>query len=80
MLKLGSVRWRGKCPRHPGYDPYIDGRGAIRGNCEKCTILAEIHEAHQQMMTMMRGFTPPQTRRRVPEQQTTTQINLFEGL
>ena len=37
MLKIGTVRWRGKCPRHPRFDPYMDGRAAIRGGCEKCT-------------------------------------------
>lgn len=81
MLKLGSIRWRGRCSRHPRFDPYLDGRGAIRGNCEKCTTLADIHDAHQRMLAMMRGFTPPQIRRRAPvEQPVDLQINLFDGL
>lgn len=76
MLKLGSVRWRGKCPRHPRYDPYKDGREAITGNCEKCTILADIHEAHRRMMSMMRGFAPSQPRRRA--EPVSKQISLFD--
>lgn len=80
MLKLGSIRWRGKCSRHPGFDPYTDGRGAIRGNCEKCAILADIHEAHQRMLGLMRGFAPPEARRRVKEAAPDLQISLFDGL
>ena len=59
MLKLGVVRWRGKCSRHPKFDPYADGQGAIRGACPKCTALFEIHEHHQKMMALMRNFNPP---------------------
>ena len=80
MLKLGSIRWRGKCPRHPGFDPYTDGRGAIRGNCEKCAILADIHEAHQRMLTMMRGFAPTKTRRHIQDEARDLQTSLFDGL
>jgi hypothetical protein len=64
MLKIGSIRWRGKCPRHPSFDPYADGRGAIKGACAKCTALVEIHESHQKMVALMRSFAPPQTVRK----------------
>lgn len=68
MLKIGSVKWRGKCPRHPRFDPYLDGRTAIRGNCEKCVALCDIYSHHVQMLALMRGFTPPQApKRRVPK-------------
>jgi hypothetical protein len=68
VLKIGSVRWRGKCPRHPRFDPYLDGRGAIRGGCEKCTALADIYALHVQMLGLMRGFAPPpKTVRRAPK-------------
>jgi hypothetical protein len=59
MLKIGSVRWRGKCPRHPGFDPHGEGRGVIRGGCAKCAALLEIEECHQRMLSLMRGFAPP---------------------
>jgi len=60
MLKIGSVKWRGKCPRHPRFDPYLDGRNAIRGGCEKCAALCDIHARHVEMLALMRGFAPPQ--------------------
>jgi hypothetical protein len=76
MLKVGSVRWRGKCPRHPRFDPGLDGRGAIRGGCERCSLLAEIHEHHSRMLAMMRQFAPPRVRPRRP-QMPDAQANLF---
>ena len=77
MLKIGSVRWRGKCPRHPRFDPYMDGRGAIRGGCEKCTALVDIHNHHVQMLSLMRGFSPPQKVRRKFEKMPDLQASLF---
>jgi hypothetical protein len=77
MLKIGIVRWRGKCPRHPRFDPYLDGRGAIRGNCEKCTALCDIYTYHVQMLALMRGFSPPQGPRRRPEKAPDLQESLF---
>jgi hypothetical protein len=54
MLRLGTVRFRAKCPRHPRYNPAIDGEGAIKGGCPKCQLLLEIFYAHRQMVTLMR--------------------------
>ncbi len=58
MLKIGSVKWRGKCSKHPGYDPADGGIGAIKGNCEKCNALAEIYDHHTKIMRLIRGFQP----------------------
>jgi len=80
MLKIGSVRWRGKCPRHPRYDPYLDGRAAIRGGCEKCTALADIHQIHMQMIALMRTFAPPQKPKRTLATDADLQTNLFGDL
>jgi hypothetical protein len=55
----------------------MDGRGAIRGGCEKCTALAEIHIHHVQMLSLMRGFSPPQKSRRRPEKTVDLQASLF---
>jgi hypothetical protein len=77
MLKIGSVRWRGKCPRHPRFDPYMDGRGAIRGNCEKCTALADIHNHHIQMLALMRVFAPAPRVARRPAAAPDLQASLF---
>ena len=58
MLKIGVVRWRGKCSRHPSFDPYSDGLGGVKGGCARCLALVEIHQCHQKMMGLMRGFAP----------------------
>ena len=67
MLKIGSIRWRGKCSKHPGYDPYLDGPGAVRGGCERCALLIDIHSRHTEMLTLMKRFAPPAPpKRRAP--------------
>jgi hypothetical protein len=54
MLRLGTVRFRAKCQRHPRYNPALEGEGAIKGGCPKCQLLLEIFHAHRQMVTLMR--------------------------
>jgi hypothetical protein len=77
MLRIGNVRWRGKCPRHPRFDPYIDGRAGITGACEKCTALADIYNHHVQMLALMRGFAPAQRAKRKVDRIAELQSNLF---
>ena len=77
MLKIGSVRWRGKCSRHPAFDPYEDGRGAVKAGCPKCESLAEIHECHQRMLKLMRGFTPQQSKKKPEPEFADLQESLF---
>ncbi len=76
MLKLGSIRWRGKCSKHPGYDPYLDGRGAIRGGCERCGLLADIQTRHTEMLALMKRFAPAVPKRRA-EPHNNRQTSLF---
>lgn len=68
MLKIGVVRWRGKCSRHPMFDPFADGPGAIKAGCERCTALLEIHASHQRMLMLMRGFAPPVSKKSAAQQ------------
>jgi hypothetical protein len=77
MLKIGSVRWRGKCSKHPGYDPYIDGPGAIKGGCERCLALAEIHSHHSKMLAMMKRFAPQPSAKKRANDTLDLQENLF---
>ena len=56
MLKLGSVRWKGRCGRHPGYTPELDGLGGIRGGCKRCEMLLEIWDTHQRLVRLLREF------------------------
>ena len=78
MLRIGSIRWRGKCPKHPAFDPYFGGRGAIKGGCERCALLADIEAHHSQMLAIMRRFTPPRPDQRPAHAKSDLQINLFE--
>ncbi|MEP6717229.1 MAG: hypothetical protein ABJC09_16780 [Terriglobia bacterium] len=77
MLKIGSVRWRGKCSRHPAFDPGDDGRDAIRGECEKCGRLAEILECHERMLSLMRGFATPRSPKKSGDDFADRQQSLF---
>jgi len=77
MLKIGVVRWRGKCSRHPAFDPYSDGVGAVRGGCSKCLALVEIHDYHRKMMTLMRGFAPPIVKKKQQDAFEERQESLF---
>ncbi len=63
MLKIGSVRWRGKCTKHPGFDPASDGPGAVRGNCQRCKDLVAIYDLHQQTLRLMRTFRPAEEKK-----------------
>jgi len=55
----------------------MDGRGAIKAGCEKCTALVDIHTHHIQMLALMRGFAPPPKPKRRPAKATSVQENLF---
>ena len=77
MLKIGVIRWRGKCSRHPMFDPFADGPGAVKGGCERCAALLEIHRSHQRMITLMRGFNPPASRKNAQTAFDDAQASLF---
>lgn len=76
MLKIGSVRWRGKCSRHPGFNP-VEGLGAVRGACPRCTALVEIYACHQRMISLMRGFAPPAVAKKRKVHESEEQPSLF---
>jgi hypothetical protein len=77
MLKLGTLRWKGRCKKHPKYDP-ADGEGAIRGGCETCHRLLQIHLTHRRLVAMMRDFGPVREKRGGPAPADKRQGNLFE--
>ncbi len=66
MLKIGTVKWKGRCARHPMYDPDADGPGAIKGGCVRCQDLFTIYENHQRTLKLMRAFGSAVERRRQP--------------
>ncbi|MES1262260.1 MAG: hypothetical protein ABUS49_11040 [Acidobacteriota bacterium] len=59
------------------FDPYTDGRGAVKGGCPRCNALAEIQECHQRMVTLMRGFSPPPVRKKTVDNFHHLQESLF---
>jgi hypothetical protein len=77
MLRLGTVRFRAKCPRHPRYNPAIEGEGAIKGGCPKCQLLLEIFHAHRQMVMLMRQMKDTSQKQRAARVDSDTQMDLF---
>lgn len=56
MLKIGSIRWKGRCGKHPSYSPDADGLGGIRGGCKRCEMLLDIYNQHSSLVRLMREF------------------------
>lgn len=56
MLKIGSIRWKGRCHKHSGYNPEMDGLGGIRGGCKRCELLLDIYAQHSSLIRLMREF------------------------
>ena len=56
MLKIGSIRWKGRCHKHAGYNPETDGLGGIRGGCKRCELLLEIYTHHASVVRLIREF------------------------
>jgi hypothetical protein len=78
MVKVGSVRWRGRCSKHPRYDPKIDGLGGIRGGCRRCEMLLDIWSAHAKLIRLIREFgTREDTTIPPPASNTDRQMSLF---
>jgi hypothetical protein len=57
-LKIRARKFDGRCSRHKGYNPAVDGPGAIRGACPRCTLLFEIWEASLKLNRLIRAFDP----------------------
>jgi hypothetical protein len=80
MLKIGTVRWRGKCSRHPSFDPEAHRIGAII-DCSFCQDLRAILESHQHTLQLMRTFAPtrsPKRRKRI-DPDAARQKDLFDS-
>jgi len=57
-LKIRARKFDGRCGRHKRYNPAVDGPGAIRGACPRCSLLFEIREASLRLNKLIRGFNP----------------------
>jgi len=57
-VKIRSRKFEGRCARHKGYNPAIDGQGGIRGGCTRCQLLFEIWRASLNLNQLIRKFDP----------------------
>jgi hypothetical protein len=39
------VKCKLSCPKHPRYDPAMEGEGGIKGGCEVCRLLLQAHRS-----------------------------------
>jgi hypothetical protein len=57
-VKIRSRKFDGRCMKHKGYHPPVDGLGGVRGACPRCTLLFEIWEASLHLNRLIRRFDP----------------------
>jgi len=57
-LKVRSRKFEGRCARHKGYNPAVDGPAGIRGACARCTLLCDIWESSLKLNQLIRKFDP----------------------
>ena len=57
-MKIRARKFDGRCANHKRYNPAVDGRGAIRGACPRCTLMFDIWEASLRLNALIRTFDP----------------------
>lgn len=57
-MKIRARKFDGRCSRHKRYNPAVDGAGAIKGGCARCTLLYEIWETSLTLNRLIRSFDP----------------------
>jgi hypothetical protein len=57
-MKIRSRKFDGRCAKHKAYNPAVDGRGGVRGGCNRCSLLADIWEASLNLNQLIRRFDP----------------------
>jgi hypothetical protein len=57
-VKIRSRKFEGRCARHKRYNPAVDGRGAIKGACPRCSLLFDIWESSLRLNQLIRKFDP----------------------
>ena len=68
-MKIRARKFEGRCSRHKRYNPAVDGPGAIRGACARCSLLFEIWEASLHLNALIRRFDPSHDDLRRPVEQ-----------
>jgi hypothetical protein len=57
-MKIRSRKFDGRCAKHKGFNPAVDGRGGIKGACARCSLLTDIWEASLNLNQLIRRFDP----------------------
>ena len=57
-MKIRARKFDGRCAKHKRYNPAVDGPGAIKGACPRCTLLFEIWQASLHLNKLIRNFNP----------------------
>jgi hypothetical protein len=57
-MKIRSRKFDGRCAKHKGFNPAVDGRGGIKAGCLRCALLADIWEASLRLNQLIRKFDP----------------------
>ena len=57
-MKIRSRKFEGRCGKHKGYNPAIDGQAGIKGGCPRCQLLFDIWEASLKINQLIRRFDP----------------------
>jgi hypothetical protein len=65
-VKIRSRKFDGRCGRHKGYNPAVDGQGGIKGGCARCLLLFDIWESSLKLNQLIRKFDPHHDDLRAP--------------
>ena len=57
-MKIRARKFEGRCTRHKGFNPAVDGRGGVKGACARCSLLTDIWEASLRLNQLIRRFDP----------------------
>jgi len=57
-LKIRSRKFEGRCAKHRSFNPGVDGRGGVKGNCSRCGLLVDIWETSLKLNQLIRKFDP----------------------
>jgi hypothetical protein len=79
VLKIGAIRWKGRCSKHQRYNPETDGLGGIRGGCVRCELLLEIYGHHSALVRLIREFgTRPEVKPKARAAGSDRQMSLLD--
>ena len=57
-MKIRARKFDGRCAKHKGYNPAVDGRGGVIGACARCSLLCDIWETSLKLNALIRKYDP----------------------